>query len=103
MTLMQIGGAEGPVADAGEQRVGPGLEQLLAVAGELELALELLMGDARAAEIGVRLSDAPIGERRGGQRQGEQQACGDQELGLIAHVSLVSELRRAWRRAAQLA
>ena len=69
--LVQIGGAERPVADAGEERVGPRLEQLLAVAGKLELALEFLMGNARAAEIGVRLTHAPIG--KGGRTQGESE------------------------------
>ena len=60
--LVQIGGAERPVADAGEKRVGPRLKQLLAVAGKLELALEFLMGNARAAEIGANRPYAPIGK-----------------------------------------
>ena len=62
--LVQIGGAQGPICHSGQQRIGPGLEQLLAMAGELELALELLMGDARARQIAMRPGHAPIGERR---------------------------------------
>ena len=83
--LVQIGGAERPIGDPGHQRVGPGLEQLLAVAGELQLSLELLMCDLRAREIAVGLGDPPISECRSRQRHGEQQARGDEELGLVAH------------------
>ena len=85
MTLVQIGGAERAVADAGEKRVGPGLEQLLAMPRKLQLALELLMGDARAGEIAVRLGHAPIGERGRRERHGKQQSRGDEELRLVAH------------------
>ena len=88
--LVQVGGSKGAVADAGEKRVGPGLEQLLAMPGKLQLALQLLVGDARAAEIAVRLAHAPIGKRRRRERQGEQQARGDQELGLVAHHKSLS-------------
>ncbi len=69
----------------GKEGIGPRLEQLLAVAGELQLPLELLMGDAGAAEEGVGLGNAPIGKRRGRQRQGQKQSRGDEELGLVAH------------------
>ena len=33
--LVQIGGPQGPVAHAGEQRVGPGFEELLGVVRQL--------------------------------------------------------------------
>ena len=85
ITLLQIGGAEGPVGDPGQQRVGPGLEQLLAVARELELPLKLLMGDARAGEIAMRLGHAPIGERGRRKRHGKKQSGGDEELRLVTH------------------
>jgi hypothetical protein len=58
------------------------------MAGKLELALEFLMGNARAAEIGVRLTHAPIGKGGRAQGESEQQACGDQELRLVTHLSL---------------
>ena len=86
--LVQIGRAERAIADPREQCVGPGLEQLRAVARELELPLELLMGDARAGQIGVRLGDAPIGQRSRGERHGQKQSRGDEELRLVTHRSL---------------
>src|SRR6476619_2704860 len=58
--------------------------------GKLQLALQLLVGDARAAEIAVRLAHAPIGKSRRRERQGEQQARRDQELGLVAHHKSLS-------------
>src|SRR5262249_43090922 len=88
--LVQVGGAQRAVADAGEQSVGPGLEQLLAMPGKLELALELLVGDTGAAEITVRFANAPISERRRRERHSQQQARGDQELGLVAHQWLIA-------------
>ena len=84
--LMEIGRAERAVADAGQQRIGPGLEQLLAVAGQLKLPLELLMGDAGAAEEGMGFGDPPIGKAGRRQGHGEQQPSCDQKLGLVAHV-----------------
>ena len=62
--LVEIGRAEGAVRHAGQQRVGPSLEELLAVPGKLKLPLQLFVGDARAREITVRLRYTPIGERR---------------------------------------
>ena len=88
--LVKIGRPQGPVAHAGQQRIGPGLEQLLAMARKLQLPLQLLMRDARAAEKAMGLRHAPISERRRRQGHGEQQARGNQELGLIAHVCLVA-------------
>ncbi len=44
--LVEIGGAEGALGDAGQKRVGPSLEQLLTVARQLKLPLELLVGDS---------------------------------------------------------
>ena len=86
--LVQVGRAERAIADPREQCVGPGLEQLRAVPRELELALELFMGDARAGEIGVRLGHAPIGQRSRGERHGQKQSRGDEELRLVTHRSL---------------
>ena len=57
--LMQVSCSKGAVADAGQKRIGPGLEQLLAMAGKLQLALEFLVGNARAAEIDVGFGSRP--------------------------------------------
>ena len=64
--LVEVGGTERFVGHAGEQGVGPGLEQLLTVPRKLELPLELLMGKTRARQVGVGLRHAPISERRRG-------------------------------------
>ena len=97
--LVQIGGAQGTVGHSGQQRVGPGLEQLLAMAGELELPLELLMGDARARQIAMRPGHAPIGERCRGKRHGQQQSGGDEELRLVTHrKSLAARPAANWKR-----
>ena len=93
MTLLQIGGAERLVGHAGEQGIGPGLEQLLTVARKLELPLELLMGKARTGQIHVGLRHAPISERCRRQRHGKQQSRGDEELGLITHRMSQSDAR----------
>ncbi len=83
--LVEIGGAEGPVGHAGQERIGPGLEELLAVARDLKLPLELLMGDARAREIAMRLGHTPIGKRRRGKRHRQKQSRRHEELRLVAH------------------
>ena len=75
--LVQIGCPQRPVGQAGQKRVGPGLEQLLAVAGELELPLELLVGDARPREVAVRLGHPPIGQGRRRKGHSEQQTGRD--------------------------
>ena len=90
--LVQIGRTQGPVRHARQEGVGPGFEQLLAVAGELELPLELLMGDAGPREEAVGLGDPPIGQRRRREGHSEQQPSRDQKLRAIPHEKPIAHL-----------
>ncbi len=83
--FVQIRRSERPVGHADQERVGPGLEQLLTVAGKLQLALQLLVGDAGAGQVTMGFRHAPIGKPRRRKRHGEQQGRRDEELGPIAH------------------